>query len=119
VGKAADGDEPFGFTPAWYALGIVNEAVLSWLRVEWDKGTDHNSEHYRNWAFNEFFVRQQPLSPELAVGLWELAESDPDLRWVIRTHVVQRPDCPESLEKAAIASGLKHLAWIIKHRRGG
>jgi hypothetical protein len=119
VGKSADGDTPFGFTPAWYDLGIVDDAVLSRLRAEWDKGEDDNAEHYRNWAFKEFFARQQPLSPELAVALWELAEGDPDMRWVIRTEVVRRPECPEPLVQAALASGLKHLARIIERRRGG
>jgi hypothetical protein len=119
VSKAEDGDTPFGFTPAWYELGIVDDSVLSRLRAEWDKGEDDNPEHYRNWAFNEFFARQQPLAPEVAVALWELAESDPDLRWVIRTHIVQRPECPEPLLEAALASGLKHLVRIVARRRRG
>src|SRR5262249_44491842 len=67
----------------------------------------------------EFFARNDPLVPELAVALWELAESDPDLRWVIRTEIVRRPECPEPLVEAARASGLKHLARIIDRRRGG
>src|SRR5262245_7484919 len=89
VGKVANGDTPFGFTPVWYDLGIVDDAVLARLRAEWDKGEDDNPEHYRNWAFCQFFARNDPLAPELAVALWELAESDPDLRWVIRTEIVR------------------------------
>jgi hypothetical protein len=117
VAIAANGETPFGFTPEWYDLGIVDEAVLARLQAEWDKGEDDNSEHYRNWAFREFFAQHDPLKPELAVALWELAESDPDLCWVIRTHIVQRPECPKSLEEAALASGVKHLVRIIEWRR--
>ena len=117
VGKPVNGDTPFGFTPAWYDLGIVDDALLCQLRSEWDKGEDDNAEHYRNWAFEQFLARHNPLAPELAVALWELAESDPDLRWVIRTEIVRRPECPESLVEAALASGLKHLARIIERRR--
>ena len=119
MGKAADGDAPFGFTPAWHALGILDDAVLARLQAEWDKGEDDNAEHYRNWAFGEFLGRHKPLAPELAVALWELAESDPVLRWVIRTAVVSRPECPERLAEAALASGQKHLVRIVERRRDG
>ena len=119
MGKAANGDTPFGFTTGWYDLGIVDDGLLARLRAEWDKGEDDNLEHYRYWAFREFFAKHDPLSPELAVALWELAESDPDLRWVIRTEIVRRPECPEPLVEAARASDLRYLARIIDWRRGG
>ena len=111
--------KPFDFTPMWYALGIVDDGMLARLRAKWDQGEDDNAEHYRYGAFKEFFARQQPLAAELAVALWELADGDPDLRWVIRTEIVRRPECPEPLVEAALASGLKHLAKIVERRRGG
>lgn len=115
--EAADTGTPFGFTPWWFDLGIVNAAMLARLRTEWDKGEDDNPEHYRNWAFREFLAAHRPLTPELAVALWELAESDPVLRWVIRTDIVRLPECPQPLLDAALASGQKHLAQIIERRR--
>ena len=117
MAKPTNGDTPFGFTPEWYDLGIVDDALLARLRARWETGEDFNAEHYRYWALGEFFARHNPLAPELAVALWELAEADPDLCWVIRTEIVQRPECPKRLEEAALASGLKHLVRIIEQRR--
>jgi hypothetical protein len=117
MAKPANGDTPFGFTPEWYDLGIVDDALLVRLLAEWDKGEDPNPEHYRFRALGEFFAQHNPLAPELAVALWELAEADPDLCWFIRTEIVQRPECPKPLEEAALASGRKHLAQIIEWRR--
>lgn len=115
--SATSDDAPFNFTPEWYALGIVDDALLVRLRAEWDKGDDSNPEHYRFKALGEFFTRHTTLAPELAVALWELAETDPDLCWFIRTEIVQRPECPKSLEEAALASGRKHLMQIVERRR--
>lgn len=108
---------PFGFTPGWFELGIVTAPVLAGLQAVWDRGEDDNTEHYRYRAFMEFLATQHPLAPELVVALWELAETDTDLRWVIRTELVRLPECPQSLLEAALASGLKHLARIIARRK--
>lgn len=108
---------PFGFTPGWFQLGIVTATVVARFQAEWDGGEDDNPEHYRYRAFTEFLATRRPLAPELAAALWELAETDTDLRWVIRTELVRLPECPQSLLDAALASGLKHLARIIERRQ--
>ncbi len=119
LGETANSDALFGFTPGWYDLGMVDRGVIARLKEEWDKGEDPNPEHYRYGVFRDYLAAHRPLPPELAVALWELAESDTVLRWVIRTEIVRRPECPQPLLDAALASGLKHLARIIERRRGG
>ena len=116
---AAEFGRLLGFTPAWSALGVVDDAVLAWQRTEWDKGEDDNTEHYRYWAFREFLAAHRPLAPELAAALFELGESDPD--WAmggsIMADIVHLPECPPAVLNAAVASGRKHLIRIVERRR--
>lgn len=117
MAKPVNGDEPFGFTPPWYELGIANPDMLTQLRAEWDKGEDRHSEHYRFWAFRDFLTSTPVLSEAVAVAIWEMAADDLDLEWTIRTYVVQRPECPPALLDAAVASGRKHLIRIVESRQ--
>src|SRR5262249_32221729 len=34
-----------GFTPAWFAAGIVNDEIVATIKQTWDKSDDHNTEH--------------------------------------------------------------------------
>jgi hypothetical protein len=107
-----------GFTPAWFALGVVDDSVLARLRTEWDKGTDDNTEHYRYRAFHDFLAAHRPLSVELTAGLFELGAADPDqgMGGAIMANIVHLPECPRSVLDAALASGRKHLIRLVERR---
>lgn len=108
-----------GYTPAWYALGVVDDALLARQQVEWDKGEDQNTEHYRYGAFRAFLAAHRPLAPELAAALFELGAMDPDqmMGGAIMADIVQRPECPLAVLDVALASGRKHLVRIVERRR--
>jgi hypothetical protein len=118
---AADFAQLLGFTPAWFALGVVDDVVLARQRSEWDKGEDRNAEHYRYGAFRAFLATRRPLTPELAAALFELGAADPDqsMGGAMMADVVRRPECPPAVLDAALASGHKHLARIVERRRAG
>ncbi|MGL4463326.1 MAG: hypothetical protein ACRC1K_14350 [Planctomycetia bacterium] len=109
-----------GFTPAWFALGVVDAAVLAWLQMEWDEGQDGNAEHYRYRAFCDFLTAHRPLGAELAAALFELGAADPDrsMGGAIMADVSRLPECPAAVLDAAAASGRKHLIRIVERRRG-
>lgn len=111
--------EQLGFTPAWFALGVVNDSVLAQLRVRWDKGEDPNTEHYRYRAFCDFLAAHQPLTPELAMSLFELGAHDQDsgMGGAIMAHIVYLPECPQGVLDAAMMSGRKHLIRAVEKRR--
>ena len=108
-----------GFTPAWFTLGVVSDAVLMRLRAEWDKGEDDNTEHYRYWAFREFLAAHQPLTPELAAALFDLGAADPDqgMGGSIMANIVCLRECPQSVLDAALSSGRKHLIRLVEKRQ--
>jgi hypothetical protein len=108
-----------GFTPAWYALGIVDQAFLARARAKWDKGEDNHAEHYRYWAFREFLAVHRPLSAQLAAALYELGAADADqgMGGAIMVDIVYQPKCPEALLSAAAASGRRRLVRAVKRRR--
>ena len=108
-----------GFTPEWYTLGIVDDALLDRLRADWDKGDDPNTEHYRYRAFSDFVLVHQPLSPALALALYELGsrDADPGMGGAMMVNIIYRPDCPESVLVAAAASGQRHLVRAAESRR--
>ncbi|MCI0457521.1 MAG: hypothetical protein L0Z62_11170 [Gemmataceae bacterium] len=109
-----------GFTPAWYSLGVVDQAFLERARAEWDKGEDANTEHYRWWAFREFVAARRPLSPDLAAALYELGAADADagMGGSMMSAIVYLPECPQAVLDAAAASGARHLVRAVERRRG-
>jgi hypothetical protein len=119
VSDAVEFAQMLGFTPAWFALGVVDDSVLAQCQVEWDKGQDDNTEHYRYWAFREFLAARRPLSPELAAALFGLGAADPDwsMGGAIMADVAHLPECPPAVLDAAVASGRKHLIRIVERRR--
>lgn len=119
MGDPANGGELFGFTPAWFALGIVDDTVLSRLRAEWDRGEDDNPEHYRYRVFREFLATRGPLAPELAAALFALGAVDPDrsMGGSMMADIVRRHECPPEVLDAAVASGRKHLVRIVERLR--
>jgi hypothetical protein len=110
-----------GFTPAWYALGVVDEAFLKRARERWETGEDDNTEHYRYWAFGEFVAARRPLSPELAIALYRLGEADeePGMGGSMMAAIVWSPQCPEAVLDMAAASGQRHLIRAAERRRTG
>lgn len=114
------------FNQAWFALGVVDDAVLAHCRAEWDKGQDYNTEHYRYGAFREFLANHRPLTPDQAAALYELGAADPDtaMGGAMMADIVRLPECPRSVLDAALASGRKHLVRLVErraaaHDRGG
>jgi hypothetical protein len=108
-----------GFTPAWYGLGIVDEAFLERARARWDKGDDSNTEHYRWWAFSEFLAARRPLAPDLASALYSLGagDADPGMGGAMMSAILYLPECPQTVLDAAAASGVRHLVRAVERRR--
>ena len=111
-------DTPFGFTPAWYELGLVDDAVLTQLRMKWDSGTDHNPEHYRYGVFRDFLAAHRPLDPELCTRLFELGAADPDqaMGGAMMADLVRLRECPSAVLEAAANSGREHLCRLVQRR---
>ena len=114
----AESAQLLGFTPEWFALGVVDDSVLVRLRTEWDKGADPNTEHYRYWAFREFLAAHRPLTQQLAEALFNLGAADIDqaMGGAIMADIVRLPECPQSVLDAALASGQKYLIRIVERR---
>ncbi len=108
-----------GFTPAWYALGVVDQAFLERARARWDTGEDEYTEHYRYRVFGEFVASHRPLSPGLAVALYQLGEADeePGMGGSMMAAIVWSPECPEAVLDMAAASGQRHLIRAVERRR--
>ena len=105
------GETPFEFTAAWHALGILTPARLAELEQLWAQGEDRNPEHYRWHAFRSFLQERRPLSPELAVALYELGATEADVAMgaSIMHQIAALPECPDVVLERARASGRKHL----------
>jgi hypothetical protein len=118
LSDAAEFGRLLGFTPEWYTLGIVDDGLLGRMRSRWDSGKDPNTEHYRYWAFGEFLRAHTPLSPDLALALYELGNKDVDqgMGGAMMANIVYRPDCPESVLEAAARSGRRHLVRAVGNR---
>lgn len=112
--------ELLGFTPAWFALGIADDATLAEARTRWDTGADPNTEHYRYYAFRQFLARRRPLDAATALALYELGAADADrgMGSAIMADIVHQPECPDSVLALARASGMRHLVRAVERRRG-
>lgn len=108
-----------GFTPAWSALGVVDQAFLERAKIEWDKGEDPNTEHYRYWAFREFLAAHRPITEELAIALYGLGATDADqgMGSAMMVDILYRPECPQSVLTTAATSGVRHLVQAVVRRR--
>lgn len=115
----ADVGKVLGFTPAWYALGVVTDEFLVRAWARWEAGEDPNTEHYRWWAFGEFLAARRPLLPDLAAALYELGAADPDsgMGGSMMAAIVHLPECPPAVLDAAAASGQRHLVRAVARHR--
>jgi hypothetical protein len=111
--------EQLGFTPAWFATGVVNDEILARIKVAWDESDDRNTEHYRWRAFCEFLDRQPSLSAALVTELYALGDSDPDpsMGGCMMARVLGTPACPRALIDAARRSNRTHVAKIAERLR--
>jgi hypothetical protein len=108
-----------GFTEQWFSLGIVTPEQLAAMRSEVATGRDPHTEHYRWRAFLAFADGIRQLDDELAISLYALGESDPDIHMggSIMAYVLQRPECPETLVEKASLSDRSHLVKLAVRRR--
>ena len=97
----------------------MDQTFLEQARVEWDKGDDTNTEHYRWWAFREFLAARRPLPCDLAAALYELgaADDDPGMGGAMMSAVVYHAECPQAVLNAADASGKRRLVRAVERRR--
>jgi hypothetical protein len=112
-------EQPFGFTPAWFAIGVVTPSGLAELRTQWARGDDQHTEHYRWRAFQAFVREQRPLSAEMVAALYALGAGDPDraMGESMMNALVRLPECPESVLNEAAGSGIAHLMRVVERRR--
>lgn len=112
-------EPPFGFTRAWFALGVVTEERLVSLRAEWARREDQNPEHYRWRAFVRFLDEHRPLTAVVARALYELGAADLDrpMGEAMMHRIAELPECPPDVLTAAASSGLRHLVRVVERRR--
>ena len=112
-------DSPFGFTPAWFALGVITDAQLMPLRAEWARGEDQNPEHYRWRAFLGFLDTERPLTPSVASALYHLGAVDADraMGEAMMRRIVELTECPLDVLAVAGSSGIRHLVRAVERRR--
>jgi hypothetical protein len=117
--EASERGHRFGFSERWFSLGLVPDGLLARMQQEWDRGQDHNPEHYRYWAFKEFLAAHRPLDPRLAEALFALGDADEDqsMGGAMMGDIVRLPECPPIVLAAALASGRKHLVRMMERRR--
>ena len=121
MGEASSNTERLlGFTPAWRALGIIDDASLAVMRAEWDRGDDPHPEHYRWRAFSDFMHARRPLPSVLAADLYALGAADPDpgAGGAMMGAVVWLAECPPEVLAAAAKSGIRYLERSVVRREG-
>jgi hypothetical protein len=111
---------PLGFTAAWYTLGVVTPARVVELEQIWAHSDDKNVEHYRWRAFKDFLQHRRPLSPQVALALYELGATDADIGMgeSMMHEVAALPECPLVVLERARASGRKHLIKAATRQPG-
>ena len=61
-----------GYTKAWIACGIVDEAFLREQYAAYSSSEDKNQEHYRAHSFSSFLAKVESLPDELLGSILEL-----------------------------------------------
>jgi len=69
-----------GYTEAWIACGIVDEAFLREQYAEYSSSEDKNQEHYRAHAFSSFLANVEGFPDELLGRILDLSDRGPDGR---------------------------------------
>lgn len=106
------------FTKEWIDLGIVTPEKLSELEIEWNKGEDTNTEHYRWRAFRDFLSANEYLDFTTLRKLHELGENDSDFTMgsSMMVDILNRKDCPTDLLKKAYKSEEKFLRKVASRK---
>ncbi len=107
-------EHALGLTQQWIDLGIVTPESIAWDTTQIDEGEDPQPEHYRWRAFERFMKDQTRLDPDLAINLFRLGESDPDVSMggSMMAQIVRHPECPDLLLRLAAESDHDHLRTI-------
>ena len=89
----------------------MTPALLEEMQEEWARGDDSSPEHYRWRAFSAFVDEHRPLATETIVALYALGAKDADraMGEAMMHRLVELPECPEDLVRAAECSGSRHL----------
>lgn len=111
-------EHSLGFTQQWIDLGIVTPESIAWDTTQINEGEDPHPEHYRWRAFERFMKDQARLDPDLAINLFRLGESDPDVSMggSMMAQIVRHPECPDVLLRLAAESHHDHLRKIAVNR---
>ena len=111
--------QTLGYTEDWFALGLIDNAMLELQRIGWDSGFDRNPEHYRYLCFRQFLARHRPLTPEMALALFALGAADQDLSMggSMMADIIRLPECDSRVLESAMATGSKHLVQLVERRR--
>ena len=98
--------EPFGFTSAWMAAGVITlESLAEFARYAAnDPGKPHR--HWRWLAFRDFAEERVPLNDDQCRVLFHLGECEPDanLGTAIMCCILYQSSCPEDVLQTAAAS---------------
>jgi hypothetical protein len=111
--------DPLGFSGQWFALGLITKPQHQEFLVEFQKGDDPHSEHYRWRAFCNFLEKHSQLSDDLMRQLYRLGEMDADhaMGGSMMAAILRRADCPEDLVRdGAQNPDQKHLKKIARGR---
>lgn len=95
-----------GFTPAWFAAGVVTaESVADFHRYAVADPTEP-ARHWRWLAFRDHVEETGPLSAEACRAAYHLGEAEPDanLGTAIMCSIVYQPACPPDVRTSAATS---------------
>lgn len=109
-----------GFTPAWFARGVVSAAQVKEMEMEYEIGDDKNTEHFRYGAFRRFVASHRPLPPETIRALYDLGNHDanPGMGGAIMADLILLQECPPDVLEDAARSSRQHLPRLAAKRQG-
>ena len=112
--------DELGFTRDWIDLGIITPDKLSEIEIEWAKGDDPNTEHFRWRAFRDFLSSRESFTDHELIKLYELGASDQDpiMGGSMMVDILHRKDCPTALLIRASTSQQKFLRRVACERLG-
>ena len=100
------------FNRKWIEAGIINSTNFEFIKKEYIKGEDKNTEHYRWGAFRRFMQANSVISEKIFYILYEIGKNDPDysMGGAILFDIIRRLDCPKKIIDIAIDDNDKVLA---------
>jgi hypothetical protein len=100
------------FTQKWIDLGIIDPEKFAKIKLEYLKGEDRNTEHYRWGAFRDFLQKNKVILNEVFYQIYDLGKTDPDypMGRAMRFDIIKRSDCPVELINLATEDKDKALS---------